>query len=76
MKLNTKATTIDIILDEFTVQEGNIVIYAIFEEDSQTGVESQVRPASAISIQKMLRNGMLFIERNGRIYDAQGKLVD
>ena len=76
VKLNTKATTIDIILDEFTVQEGNIVIYAIFEEDSQTGVESQVRPASAISIQKMLRNGMLFIERNGRIYDAQGKLVD
>ena len=75
VKLNTKATTIDIILDESTVQEGNIVIYAIFEEDSQTGVESQVRPASAISIQKMLRNGMLFIEQNGKIYNALGQPV-
>ena len=25
---------------------------------------------------KIIRNGLLFIERNGRIYDAQGKLVD
>ena len=75
VKLNTTATTIDILLDESTVLEGNIYIYATFEDDSQTGVESQVRPASAISIQKMLRNGMLFIEQNGKIYNAQGAQV-
>ncbi len=75
IELNTTATTIDILLDESTVSEGNIYVYATFVEDSQTGVESQVRPASSISIQKMLRNGMLFIERNGRIYNAQGQLA-
>ena len=37
------------------------------------GVES-VQP-SAISIQKVLRNGQLFIERNGRTFNAQGAEV-
>jgi len=37
------------------------------------GVESIQH--SAFSIQKVIRNGMLFIERNGKIYNAQGQRV-
>jgi len=71
VKLDTTATTIDIILDESTVQEGNIVIYAIFEEDSHTSVEPISGNLSPVTL-KHLFNGMLFIERNGKIYNAQG----
>ena len=40
-----------------------------------TGVESQVRPASAISTQKILRNGILFINRDGKTYTVTGTEV-
>ena len=42
--------------------------------DGLEGIESVQQ--SVISSQKVIRNGILFIERNGRIYNAQGGLVD
>jgi len=74
VKLDTTATTIDIILDESTVQEGNIVIYAIFEEDSHTSVEPISGNLSPVTL-KHLFNGMLLFEHNSKIYNAQGMLV-
>jgi len=47
-------------------------------KDTGTGldeVNSQVRPANANS-QKLLIDGVLYIRRNGHLFDAQGKIVD
>ena len=44
-----------------------------------TGVEevpSDKVPSDKVQSTKVLRNGQLLIERNGRIYDAQGKQID
>ena len=49
-------------------------ITATVIDDTPTGVES-IRP-SAFSIQKVLRDGQLFILREDRIYNAQGILID
>ena len=43
------------------------------DSDLPQGLESVQQ--SAVSCQKVIRNGMLFIERNGHIYNAQGQLV-
>ena len=32
-------------------------------------------PSSAFSIQKIVRNGQLFIIRDGKIYNAQGQIL-
>ena len=54
--------------------EGNIVFY--FESDSEapdsepTGVENV--QSDKVQSTKVLRNGMLLIEKNGKIYNAQG----
>ena len=44
-------------------------------KDTGTGVENMVGHASDVSIQKVLRNGMIFIERNGSLYDLNGRSV-
>jgi len=44
------------------------------KENNTTGVESV--QSSAISSQKILRNGQLFIIRDGKTYDIFGRLVD
>ena len=47
-------------------------------KDTGTGIDvvnSQVRPANANS-QKLLIDGVLYILRNGHLFDAQGKIVD
>jgi len=44
-----------------------------------TGVEevqSDELQSDKVQSTKVLRNGQLLIERNGRIYDAQGKQID
>lgn len=74
IELNTTATTIDILLDESTVSEGNIYIYATFVEDSHTGVEPVSSNLSPVTL-KHLFNGMLLFEHNSKIYNAQGMLV-
>jgi hypothetical protein len=40
-----------------------------------TGVE-EITNDELRKTEKVLRNGQLLIERNGRIYDAQGKQID
>lgn len=47
----------------------------IKEEQVITGVEEITNDELRMT-NKILRNGILYIERNGRIYDAQGQLVD
>jgi hypothetical protein len=42
--------------------------------DDAQGIEDVQR--DDVPCTKVLRNGLLFIERNGRIYDAQGKLLE
>ncbi len=47
----------------------------IKEEQVITGVEEITNDELRMT-NKILRNGILYIERNGRIYDAQGQLVE
>jgi len=76
VELNTTALTIDILLDESTVLEGNIAIRAVFEEDAQTDIHgSQATGRSADRVQKMLRDGQILIIRNGKTYNAPGAEV-
>ena len=42
--------------------------------DGVQGIEEV--PSNQVQSIKVIRNGILFIERNGRIYDAQGQLVE
>ena len=50
----------------------------IKEEQVITGIDKTPFPSGEGrgEASKLLRNGILYIERNGRIYDAQGQLVD
>ena len=59
-----------------TVEDGkNINITAVFKDLSETtGINSTTDNPSPAT-HKYLRNGLLFIERNGRIYDAQGQAL-
>ena len=68
----------DMVLDNKTnthdgVLYGDMTITILFKKKTGTGVES-IQP-SAISIQKVLREGVIYIERNGRLYDLNGRLV-
>lgn len=44
-------------------------------KDTGTGVENMVGHASDVSIQKVLRDGVIFIERNGSLYDLNGRSI-
>ena len=52
----------------------NINITAMFEPTA-TAVNNVESQKSNVEVQKILRNGILFIERNGKIYNAQGAEV-
>ena len=59
-----------------TVEDGkNINITAVFKDSSETtGIDSTTDNPSPVT-HKYLRNGLLFIERNGKTYNAQGHPV-
>ena len=59
-----------------TVVDGkNISITAVFKDSSETtGIDSTTDNPSPVT-HKYLRNGLLFIERNGETYNAQGSPV-
>ena len=59
-----------------TVEDGkNINITAVFKDSSETtGIDSTTDNPSPVT-HKYLRNGLLFIERNGETYNAQGSPV-
>lgn len=59
-----------------TVEEGkNLSITAIFKNtDDPSGFE-EINHNSEIINQKFLKDGLLFIERNGKIYNAQGQAL-
>ena len=50
----------------------NINITAMFEPTTTTAVSNVESQQASIESRKVLRNGILFIERNGKIYDARG----
>ncbi len=50
----------------------NINITAMFEPTTTTAVSNVESQQTSIESRKVLRNGILFIERNGKIYDARG----
>lgn len=50
----------------------NINITAMFEPTIITAVSNVETQQTSIESRKVLRNGILFIERNGKIYDARG----
>ena len=50
----------------------NINITAMFEPTTTTAVSNVESQQTSIESRKMLHNGILFIERNGKIYDARG----
>ena len=52
----------------------DIVVQAQYKENPGTGVDEIVNRKS--SNRKLIIDGVLYIERNGRRYDAAGKLVD
>ena len=54
----------------------DLVITALYEQkpDDPTGVES-IQPL-AVSIQKVLREGVIYIEREGKLYDLNGRQVN
>ena len=66
--LDNKTTTLDCVL------YGDMTITILFKKKTGTGVES--RQPSAISRQKVLREGVIYIERNGKIYDLNGRLTN
>ena len=58
--------------DWITGEEGehNYTLTISIKGSTPTGIES-IQP-SAVSSQKVIRNGMLLIERDGKMYNAQG----
>ena len=50
----------------------NINITAMFEPTTITAVSNVESQQASIESRKVLHNGILFIERNGKIYDARG----
>ena len=55
------------------VVEGDATYTAVFKEKTPTGID-HVDQADLVS-RKLLRDGVLFIERNGKTYDSTGRLV-
>ena len=53
----------------------NINITAMFEPTTTTAVSNVESQQTSIESRKVLHNGILFIERNGKIYNAQGAEV-
>jgi hypothetical protein len=41
-----------------------------------TEAVSEVRPASAVSSQKIMQNGQLYILRDGKLYDVLGHRIE
>ena len=61
-------TAFDQVTEDMTVK-------AVYEEKGPgTGVES-IQP-SAVSIQKVMREGVIYIEREGKTYDLNGRMVN
>ena len=55
-----------------TVENGkNVSIAAIFREGSKEGID-EITDDELRMTNKVIRNGVLFIERNGKTYNAQG----
>jgi hypothetical protein len=54
--------------------DGTIALTITSNIDLPQGLEEV--PSNQVQSTKVIRNGILFIERNGRIYDAQGQLVE
>lgn len=59
-----------------TVEDGkNLSITAIFKNTGDTTGIEELNHKSEIINQKFLKDGLLFIERNGKIYNAQGQAL-
>ena len=54
--------------------EGDATYTAVFKADTGTGID-QTTNDQRLTTSKVLREGHLFIERNGKTYDATGRLV-
>lgn len=55
----------------------NLLLIAQYEQNPETGIEEVESSLllSPFSTRKVLRDGILYIERNGVLYDAQGLMV-
>lgn len=55
----------------------DLLVIAQYEQNPETGIEEVESSLllSPFSARKVLRDGILYIERNGVLYDAQGLMV-
>ena len=52
----------------------DMTVTAVYEKKGPGTVVESTQP-SAFSIQKVLRDGVIYIERNGKTYDTTGQLI-
>ena len=57
---------------EFNNILANMTVTAVFEKSKGQGIEDVEASATFDGAQKIIRDGQLFIERNGKTYNAQG----
>ena len=75
VELNTTSSTLDILLDETTVLDGNIAIRATF--DQSTAIEPVIGNPSTVTIPyKIIENQQVVIIRNNEKYDVTGKKLE
>lgn len=60
---------------EFNNIIADMTVTAVFEKSKGQGIEDVEASATFGGAQKIIRNGQLFIERNGKTYNAQGAEV-
>lgn len=60
---------------EFNNILANMTVTALFEKSKGQGIEDVEASATFDGAQKIIRDGQLFIERNGKTYNAQGAEV-
>ena len=60
---------------EFNNIIADMTVTALFEKSKGQGIEDVEASATFDGAQKIIRNGQLFIERNGKTYNAQGAEV-
>ncbi len=56
--------------------ENTTLIYAQFEQEEQGIEDVQREPSGQYKSTKVIKGGLLLINRNGKTYNAQGKLTD
>jgi len=60
---------------DFDVVTGDLIITAQYKKNEATGLDEFSILNSQFSTRKLLRNGIIYIERNGHLYNINGELV-